>query len=226
MICLQAKGLTKDFPGVRALDGVDFNLEKGEVHAIVGENGAGKSTFVKILAGVYRPTMGRLALDGESISFSSPREAARHIGVVHQERELVPFFSGTANLFLGQELGWAGFLQKKKMKARAKEFIARYQLGIDVSLPVQEMSIGKQEMLTILKILFRDPPILVFDEPTAALSVKESEVLFGLIRSLKAQGKSIIYISHHPSRGVGSGRPRHGAEERPRRGHRGGQRDR
>jgi len=158
MICLRAKGITKDFPGVRALDGVDFDLEKGEIHALVGENGAGKSTLVKILAGVYKPTQGDLSLEERSVAFASPREAAKHIGVVHQERELVPFFSGTANLFLGQELRSAGFLQKSEMGERAREFIAQYKLDIDPDRPVRELGVGDQEMLVILKILFGTLP--------------------------------------------------------------------
>ena len=197
MTMLRAEGISKDFPGVRALDKVDFDLEKGEVHALVGENGAGKSTFVKILAGVYRPDSGRILLQGEAVEFASPRDAAPFIGVVHQERELVPFFTGVENLFLGQEQRKLGFLSRTGMKRLAGEFMARYDLNVDLSVPAMELGSGQQEMLTILKILFRSPGIVIFDEPTAPLSVRESEALFRLIRELRNGGTSILYISHH-----------------------------
>jgi len=197
MTRLHAAGITKQFPGVLALDSVDFDLESGEIHAIVGENGAGKSTFVKILAGVHKPTAGRIFLDGKEVSFSSPRDAASRIGVVHQERELVPFFTGASNLFLGQEIGRLGFLGAAEMKRRADDFMNRFGMNIDLNRPATELRSGDQEMLTILKILFRSPPIVIFDEPTAALSIKESAALFTLIRELRAGGTSIIYISHH-----------------------------
>lgn len=199
MTSLRAEGITKEFPGVLALDHVEFELERGEIHAIVGENGAGKSTLVKLLSGVYRPSSGKILIEGKGLSFSSPREAAPYVGVVHQERELVPFFTGIENLFLGQELESLGFLRRVEMKRRAREFMARYDMGVDLDLPARELGSGQQEMLTILKILFRSPPIVIFDEPTAALSVKESEILFRLIRDLREGGKSIIYISHHLS---------------------------
>lgn len=197
MTCLRTEGITKEFPGVLALDHVDFELAKGEIHALVGENGAGKSTLVKVLAGVYRPSSGRIFVNDVERSFASPRDAAPYIGVVHQERELVPFYSGTANLFLGQEMKKAGFLSKREMKGKALEFMKRYDLDLDMDSPVSHLGSGMQEMLTILKILFRSPDIVIFDEPTAPLSVKECEILFRLIRDLKASGTSIIYISHH-----------------------------
>lgn len=197
MTCLRTEGITKEFPGVLALDQVDFELAKGEIHALVGENGAGKSTLVKVLAGVYKPSSGRIFVNEAEVSFASPRDAAPYIGVVHQERELVPFYSGTANLFLGQEMNKAGFLSKREMRAKALEFMKRYDLDLDMDSPVSLLGSGMQEMLTILKILFRSPDIVIFDEPTAPLSVKECEVLFRLIRDLKAAGTSIIYISHH-----------------------------
>ena len=197
MTSLRAVGITKEFPGIKALDNVDFELDRGEIHALVGENGAGKSTFVKVLAGVYRPTAGTLFFDDKSVAFSSPRDAAPYVGVVHQERELVPFFSGARNLFLGQEPRLLGFLRESEMKRRALEFIRRYAIDINLDSDVRELSSGQQEMLTILKVLFRSPKIMIFDEPTAALSVKETDVLFKLVRDLKDRGTSIIYISHH-----------------------------
>lgn len=197
MKILEIRELTKEFPGVVALDHVDLNLEAGEIHALVGENGAGKSTLVKILAGVYKPTGGGFYFKGEEMNFHSPKDAAKYVGVVHQERELVPHFSGYQNLFLGLEETRAGFLKRREMIARAREFISKYKLDVDLSLPARELSSGQQEMLTILKVLFRDPKIIIFDEPTAPLSVKEIDILFQLIRDLKAKGMTILYISHH-----------------------------
>lgn len=197
MTCLRTEGVSKEFPGVLALDKVDFDLEKGEIHALVGENGAGKSTLVKVLAGVYKPSAGRIFVDGNEVSFASPRDAAPYIGVVHQERELVPFFSGSANLFLGQEMSSGGFLRKREMRWKAIEFMRKYGLDLDMDSPVSHLGSGMQEMLTVLKILFRSPGIVLFDEPTAPLSVKECQILFRLIRDLKEAGTSIIYISHH-----------------------------
>lgn len=197
MTCLRTEGITKEFPGVLALDSVDFDLAKGEIHALVGENGAGKSTLVKILAGVHRPTSGKIFIDEAEVSFSSPRDASAYLGVVHQERELVPFYSGTSNLFLGQEINRMGFLDRPSMRKKAEEFMANYGLDLDMESPVSHLGSGMQEMMTILKILFRSPKIVVFDEPTAPLSVKECEVLFRLVRDLRDSGASILYISHN-----------------------------
>jgi ABC-type sugar transport system ATPase subunit len=199
MKILEIQELTKAFPGVVALDSVNMDLEAGEIHSLVGENGAGKSTLVKILAGVYRPTSGRFSLMGEEMHFHSPKDASKHIGVVHQERELVPHFSGYQNLFLGLEETKAGFLKRRAMISKAREFISKYHLDVDMTLPAKQLGSGQQEMLTILKVLFRDPKIIIFDEPTAPLSIKEIEILFTLIRDLRSKGMTILYISHHLS---------------------------
>lgn len=199
MKTLETQELTKEFPGVVALDSVDFNLEQGEIHSLVGENGAGKSTLVKILAGVYKPTGGSFTLDGKTMHFHSPKDSAEYIGVVHQERELVPHFSGYQNLFLGLEETKAGFLQKKTMVEKSKEFMKKYNLEVDFSQPANKMGSAQQEMLTILKVLFRNPKIVIFDEPTAPLNIEESEILFKLIHDLKSQGLTILYITHHLS---------------------------
>ncbi len=199
MESLRTEGLSKQFPGVLALHNVDFDLKKGELHAIVGENGAGKSTFVKILAGVYQPTSGKIFLKNSEMRFPSPREASSYIGVVHQERELIPFYSGINNLFLGQEMSSLGFLRKNEMRKKALDFMKKYGLELDMESPVSSLGSGMQEMLSILKILFRSPEIIIFDEPTAPLSIKECETLFKLIRDLKESGTSIIYITHHLS---------------------------
>ena len=196
MTSLRTEAITKKFPGVLALDHVDIEINKGEIHALVGENGAGKSTLVKVLAGIYKPSSGTIFINDKEISFSSPRDASPYIGVVHQERELVPFYSGTRNIFLGQEIQKHGFIDKAAMQQKAIEFMRRYNLDLDMDTPVSELGSGIQEILTILKILFRSPEIVIFDEPTASLSVKECNILFRLIRDLKANGTSIIYVSH------------------------------
>ena len=196
MTIISTQKLTKRFQGVHALTDVDFELRKGEVHAIVGENGAGKSTFVKLLAGVHQPTSGTYSFEGKEIHFANPKQALSYIGLVHQDRELIPNFNGYQNLFLGSEILKAGLLDKAAMKKKCKALMEKYNLHIDLEKPAQELGAGQQEMLTILKILFREPPVLIFDEPTAPLSMQESEALFTLIRELKAKGFSIIYISH------------------------------
>ncbi len=199
MNIIQTQELTKEFPGVVALDSVDFDLEKGEIHSLVGENGAGKSTLVKILAGVYKPTRGGFTFMGEPMHFNSPKDSAEYIGVVHQERELVPHFSGYQNLFLGLEETSAGFLKKKNMVEKSQVFMKKYNLEVDFSQPANMLGSAQQEMLTILKVLFRDPKVVIFDEPTAPLNIEESEILFQLIRDLKERGLTILYISHHLS---------------------------
>lgn len=197
MTILRTEELTKEFPGVLALDRVDFQVDRGEIHGLVGENGAGKSTLVKILAGALQPTAGRILISEQEVTPKSPRDMAETIGLVHQERELIPFFTGVQNLFLGHEIAAGGlWLSTAEMKKKATEFLRQYDLDVDLELPAKELSNGQQEMLTILKVLFRDPEIIIFDEPTASLSIKESQALFALIRDLKVRGKTIIYISH------------------------------
>ncbi|MDR1741100.1 MAG: sugar ABC transporter ATP-binding protein, partial [Synergistaceae bacterium] len=199
MPILETFGLSKRFPGVLALDDFSFQLSQGEVHGLVGENGAGKSTLVKILSGVYRPTSGSFSVNGERADFRSPRDAAGLVGVVHQDRELVPFFNGCENLFLGMEESRLGFLNKKKMMAETRAFMERYKVDFDPASPAASLSGGRQQMLSILKVLFRDPKVVILDEPTAPLSVRECDALFSLVGDLKAKGVAVLYISHHLS---------------------------
>lgn len=196
MTIISTLKLSKRFQGVHALTDVDFDLEKGEVHAIVGENGAGKSTFVKVLAGIHQPSSGSYYYNGNPTRFSTPKDALAYIGLVHQDRELIPNFNGYQNLFLGSEILKGGLLDNASMKQQCKELMEKYNLHINLDKTAQELGAGQQEMLTILKILSRHPPVLIFDEPTAPLSMQESEALFALIRDLKTKGFSIIYISH------------------------------
>jgi ABC-type sugar transport system ATPase subunit len=199
MAVLETVGLVKRFPGVLALDSFDIAFEAGEVHALVGENGAGKSTLVKILSGVYAPTSGTVLWEGGPVRFASPRDAGPHIGVVHQECELIPHFTGYENLFLGLEHSSLGFLRRRRMRDEAERFLEKYRLNLDLALPARSLSSGQQEMLAILKVLFRNPRAVIFDEPTAPLSVTECEILFALIDDLKRDGRAILYISHHLS---------------------------
>jgi ABC-type sugar transport system ATPase subunit len=198
MPILETFHLSKKFPGVLALDDFSFSIERGEVHGLVGENGAGKSTLVKILSGVYRPTSGEFRVGGRNMNLRSPRDA-RFVGVVHQDRELVAHFNGYENLFLGLERTALGFLEKKRMKRETRAFMERYRMNFDPELPAGKLSGGQQQMLAILKVLFRSPELVILDEPTAPLSVKECDVLFSLIDDLRGKGVSILYISHHLS---------------------------
>ena len=196
---LETRKLTKVFSGVTALDNLDFDLEPGEIHALVGENGAGKSTLVKMLAGVYRPTSGTIMIQGEERAFNNPREATDYIGVVYQENELVPYFTGYENLFLGIEETANGLLKRENMKKRADALAQEFKFDLDLNSEVRELGSGKQELISILKVLYRRPPIIIFDEPTAPLSIKECAILFDLLKDLRSKGFAIIYISHHLS---------------------------
>ena len=193
---LSTSGLTKRFGSFTALDRMDFDLYRGEVHAIVGENGAGKSTFVKLLSGIYQPSAGSFSIDGKETSFKGPKDSMEIVGLVHQDRELIPNFTGFQNLFLGTESSRMGFLRKREMKRSCIELMKEFQLELEMDTPVERLSPGEQEMITILKILSRRTPIIILDEPTASLSQKESDMLFELIESLRKHGLSIIYISH------------------------------
>jgi len=199
MIILKTENLSKEFPGVLALDNVNFDLEEGEIHGIVGENGAGKSTLVKILAGVFPPTRGKIYLYGKELYSHSPRELINIIGFVDQERELIPSFTVIENLFLGNEIVQGGFLKNRELQEKAKTFLKNYNVNLDLLALTRNLSPGQQQMLTIMKVLFRKPKIIIFDEPTASLSVKEIEIFNRLIEELRASKVSIIYISHRLS---------------------------
>ena len=182
---LDTKKLTKKFPGVIALDKLDFDLIPGEIHSIVGENGAGKSTFIKMLSGAYQPTDGKIIIQGKERRFLCPKDAAPYVGMVYQENELIPHFTGYQNLFLGREENKAGYLNKKTMKLNADDLLTEYQFDLDLRMRAMDMSSGQRKMLSILKLLGMNARILIFDEPTAQLGDKESEILFKLIEKLK-----------------------------------------
>ena len=192
------RGIGKSFPGVRALDDVSLTLDAGEVLALVGENGAGKSTLVKILAGAQAADSGQILVDGREAVVDSPRAAENlGIGMIYQEFNLVPALTVPENVALGDEPLTAGFLlDRGAARARAKRTLD--DLGIDLPLdaPTSSLSVGQQQIVEIAKVLSKNARVIVMDEPTAALSEREIDRLFGIVRKLKANGAGIIYISH------------------------------
>lgn len=196
---LEMKQISKDFPGVRALDGVSFDLNAAEIHALVGENGAGKSTLIKILAGVYpHPEYGgEIALDGSERRFASVRDAEKAgIAVIYQELSLVKDLTVAENIFLGREPSRIGVINWEKLYSRAQKLLDDVHLAIDPRTPVRNLGIGQQQLVEIAKALSQEARILVLDEPTAALTDAEVETLFNILNKLRARGVAMIYISH------------------------------
>ena len=197
---LRMQGITKRFPGVVALQGVSLSLGPGEVLALMGENGAGKSTLMKILGGVYAPDEGDIQIDGKPVVFSSVKDSKQNgIALIHQELMLAPNLDITSNIFLGNEGvkgGLLGPLNRLKMNARAAELIARVGLKVPVTTDVSRLTAGQMQMVEIAKALSTKARIIIMDEPTSSLALKESEQLFKIIRQLKSEGIGIIYISH------------------------------
>ena len=197
---LTVKGLTKEFPGVKALDHVDFDLRSGEVHILVGENGAGKSTLAKCILGVYRPDDGEIKLDGKPVVFSNPKEALQNkIVGVYQELSMVPYLNASQNIFLNSEPKYKGtnIVNKRKIEADARQYLEMLNCtGIDMHKPVKYLGIAEQQMIEIAKAMAMNPRIIVFDEPTATLSDREVDSFFKLILEMKKQGIAIIYVSH------------------------------
>ncbi len=197
-VILRAEAVTKIYPGTVALDAVDFNVHRGKVNVLVGENGAGKSTLMKILAGVEQATEGRLLLEGKPIDPRSPREAeALGIGIIYQELNLFPNLSVSENIFMAHELSHGGVvIRHREQEQRTQALMDRLEQPINPRTLVQNLRIGQQQVVEIAKALALDVRILIMDEPTSALSDSEVEVLFRVIKDLKASGVSIIYISH------------------------------
>lgn len=196
-VILQAKNVSKIFPGTVALDNVNFNVYRGKVNVMVGENGAGKSTLMKIIAGVQQPTAGQLIMDGKEIHVTSPQDATRHkIGIIHQELNLFPNLSVTENIFMAREMVKGGIIDRKAQRERAQGLIERLQEPIDPDALVGDLRIGHQQIVEIAKAIAENVHVLIMDEPTSALSTAEVEVLFGIIRELKANDVAIVYISH------------------------------
>jgi simple sugar transport system ATP-binding protein len=195
---LELRGITKRFPGVLANDNVDFDLRAGEVHALLGENGAGKSTLMNILYGLYTPDEGQLLMRGQPIELGSTRAAIEHgIGMVHQHFMLIPVMTVAENIVLATEpRKGAVLLDYDAARKRVRELSERYGLLVDPAARVDRITVGQQQRVEILKALYRGAEILILDEPTAVLTPQEAQELFEIIRSLKEQGKSIIFISH------------------------------
>jgi ribose transport system ATP-binding protein len=196
---ISVKNLSKSFPGVKALDGVQFELRAGEVHALMGENGAGKSTLMKILAGVYRKDGGEVLLDGRPVDIESPAHAqALAIGIVHQELHLMPHLSAAQNIYIGREPrksgGW--LLDEAQLNRDAQALFDRLHLKLDPATPVSRLTVARQQMVEIAKALSHKSRVLIMDEPTAALNNAEIEELFRIVRRLKEEGVGIVYISH------------------------------
>ena len=195
---LALEGITKRFPGVLANDHIDFDLMPGEVHALLGENGAGKSTLMNILYGLYTPDEGRILLHGNPIDLGSTKAAIEHgIGMVHQHFMLIPVMTVAENIVLASEPRHAGvMLDYSAADRRVTELSTRYGLAVDPDARIDRITVGQQQRVEILKALYRGAEILVLDEPTAVLTPQEAQELFEIIRSLKEQGKSIVFISH------------------------------
>jgi simple sugar transport system ATP-binding protein len=194
---LELKGITKRFPGVVANDHVDFELAGGEVHALLGENGAGKSTLMNILYGLYHPDEGEIRLRGKSVRIHSPREAIDlGIGMVHQHFMLIPVMTVAENIVLHTEPHNGPFLDIEEAEERVRKISQQFGLAVRPEALVESISVGMQQRVEILKALYRGAEILILDEPTAVLTPQEAQELFEILESLKAEGKSIIFISH------------------------------
>lgn len=199
-VLLEARGMTKTFPGVKALDEVNFSLRKGEVHALVGENGAGKSTLMLTLGGVYQPDAGQIIMEGEQLCCSTPHDAnLKGISIVFQELSLIPSLSIAENIFANrQPVNRYNFIDKNKLHDDTVELLKLFDLDcLDPATPVQQLSIANQQIVEILKAISFNPKVLILDEPTSSLTEPEIKQLFVNIRKLKEQGFSFIYISHH-----------------------------
>jgi general nucleoside transport system ATP-binding protein len=197
-VVLELKGITKRFPGVVANDHVDFDLRRGEVHALLGENGAGKSTLMNVLYGLYHPDEGEIVVKGEPVQFGSPRDAIdKGIGMVHQHFMLIPVMTVAENIVLAQEpTRGRVLLDFDAADKRAEELERAFNFAIDPDALVQDITVGQQQRVEILKALYRSAEILVLDEPTAVLTPQEAQELFVILRKLQQQGMSIVFISH------------------------------
>lgn len=196
-IVLEARGITKQFPGVLANDKVDLELRRGEIHALLGENGAGKTTLMNILYGLYQSDGGEILINGQPVSFQSPKDAiALGIGMVHQHFMLIPVFTVTENIMLGSETVKGLVLDERSVSKQVHELSHQYGLDIDPDALVADLPVGVQQRVEIVKALYRKAKILILDEPTAVLTPQEAEDLFRIMRELAARGVSIIFITH------------------------------
>lgn len=196
-ILLKAENITKGFPGVKALDGVHFELRKGEVHALLGENGAGKSTLMKIFSGIYQPDGGQLKMNGSPVTLETPKKAqSLGVGIIHQELNLCPHLTVAQNIFIGREFSSYGVLDQKRQNREAQRLLNDFQVDFKATDLVKDLSLSRQQMVEIIKVISMNAEVLIMDEPTSALSEKEIVTLMGVIRRLRDEGKGVIYISH------------------------------
>ena len=194
---IEMRHITKEFPGIIANDDITLQLKRGEIHALLGENGAGKSTLMSVLFGLYQPEKGEILKNGQVVKINNPNDAtALGIGMVHQHFKLVECFSVLDNIILGAENTKLGFIQKKKAKKKVLELSNRYGLNVDINAIIEDITVGMQQRVEILKMLYRDNEILIFDEPTAVLTPQEIDELMKIMKNLAAEGKSILFITH------------------------------
>ncbi|MER5394218.1 sugar ABC transporter ATP-binding protein [Saccharopolyspora sp. NPDC002686] len=194
---LELIGVSKIYPGVRALDAVDFDLRPGEVHVLLGENGAGKSTLIKMIAGAHRPDTGEIRVDGKQVRFHGPEDAERlGIATIHQEMALVPQLTVAENIYLGRPPRRFGVIDRRAMRRQARELIERMGLDLDVDAIVGELGVAYRQLVEIAKALSLDTRFLIMDEPTAVLSRSEVDRLFSIVGDLTAQGVGVVFISH------------------------------
>ena len=197
-VVLEARGISKSFPGIKALDEASLTVRRGRLHALLGENGAGKSTLMNIIAGVFPPDSGEIWLKGDPVSFRNPREAREAgIAIIFQELNLIPHLSIAQNIFLGREpLMRSGLIDDARMIREALEWLSRLKLEVDPSSPVSNLRVGQQQVVEAAKALSMQARIIIMDEPTSAITEQEVAVLFDLIRQLKREDVAIIYITH------------------------------
>ena len=189
--------ITKVFPGIKANDDITLQLRRGEIHALLGENGAGKSTLMSVLFGLYQPEEGIIKKDGKEVRINDPNDAtALHIGMVHQHFKLIAVFTVLDNIILGAEDTKMGFLQKKEARRKVQALSEKYGLQVDLDAKVEDITVGMQQRVEILKMLYRDNEVLIFDEPTAVLTPQEIDELMATMKGFAKEGKSILFISH------------------------------
>lgn len=194
---IEMLNITKEFPGIIANDNITLKLKKGEIHALLGENGAGKSTLMSVLFGLYQAENGEIRKNGEVVKINNPNDAnALGIGMVHQHFKLVEIFTVLENIILGVEPNKMGFLEKKEARKRVMELSEKYGLKVDPNALIEDITVGMQQRVEILKMLYRDNEILIFDEPTAVLTPQEIKELLQIMREFAKEGKSILFITH------------------------------
>ena len=194
---IEMLNITKEFPGIIANDDITLQLRRGEIHALLGENGAGKSTLMSVLFGLYQAEKGVIKKNGEVVDIKNPNEAtALGIGMVHQHFKLIDVFTVLDNIILGAETTKLGFLQKKEAKKKIKALSEKYGLNVDLDAKIEDITVGMQQRVEILKMLYRDNEILIFDEPTAVLTPQEIDELMIIMKNFAKEGKSILFITH------------------------------